>query len=160
MLTEDGLNLLIKRLEDQAVRIARHQAREASQEVTIGELQSEYRTLDADHDRLKGSHSDSMDQVRRLEVELRKQRESAPRFPLLILPRQFIYAALDNPSASVTAVKDESGGYVQAGNLPDFAALIAAPIGPRTFLTCNALNLLRLPAAPVGRLLVDDDIPF
>lgn len=95
-----------------------------------------------------------------LEVALRRAEADAELFPLLIDRGHHVYVAFQKDHMNVGSAKDDGGDYQTAGNMPDYAALIAVPLNPRTFVTCSNLNLIRLPAEPAGKLRVDDDIPF
>lgn len=175
MLTEAGLKFLIERLEDQAVSAARAEMREADLRSTMDEWRAERTQRGLELVELRSAHHDAAADVQRLEVErdderrLRVEAEerlarlrSTPQvtFPFLLDRKDHVFVAFANPTFDVSTVKDDDGLYQSAGDQPDYAALIAAPLNPRCFLTCRTLNLVRLPAAPVGRLLVDDDIPF
>ncbi|MCF8533872.1 MAG: hypothetical protein K9G48_12770 [Reyranella sp.] len=95
-----------------------------------------------------------------LEIDLRRAEETAIKFPLLIDKGHFVYVGLADASHNIGGASDDAGDYQNAGNFPDYAALVAAPLNPRTYATCALLNMIRLPAAPAGTLRVDDDIPF
>jgi hypothetical protein len=158
MLTDQGLNLLLHRLEKGAVDRSQLQD-------DYGALVEKVRRLETENVRIKSDNEAlerSRDTARRENAQLRN--EVSGLFPLLIDDRHQVWLAFKptNGLDEVGEVKDDSGVYADAGKQPDFPALIGAPLNPRCFLTCRIgwMCLIRLPAPPTGELRILDSIPF
>lgn len=116
--------------------------------------------LKRDRERMAALIEDQGRRINQLVLDLDAARKRAELFPLLIDRKNHVYVALPPGSGHVDQVQDVGGLYQRAGAYMDYAALVAAPLGPRCFAVCEHLNLLRLPAPPTGGLKVTDDIPF
>lgn len=174
MLNKEGLIALIERLETQAVDLNELRRNGDLLREQLSNLRLDHQELEAhrkrieDKEKVTASERDGLrierDADRRLraaaEAEVATLRNRPRPFPLLLDRKAYVYVAFENHNLSLTDVKDDAGDYQNAGDQPDFAALVAAPLNPRCYLTCNRLLLFRLPGPPVGKLLVEDDIPF
>jgi len=152
MLTAEGFSHVLARLEQLAHDrdVARRDEKRALAETQrldrqVGDLNSQ---LIAEQRRTAAY---------RAEVESLKKKAE---FPFLIDRKNHIFVAFEDGNLRVTAAKDDDGTYQSQGDLPDYAALIGAPINPRCYLTCAAMNLIRVAAPPTGKLRLDDDVPF
>jgi hypothetical protein len=107
--------------------------------------------------------------IQRLEADVKRAEQTADRlqrdasFPKQVNLEGTVWIAFDLPrGGEVGAVKDGDGDYAAAGIMPGYAELIAAPLNRRCYVTCRVgrMELVRLPAPPTGRLIIDDNIPF
>ncbi|WP_319798287.1 hypothetical protein [Nitrobacter sp.] len=175
MLSPEALALLFDRLERHAVEIERLRMVERE---TVADLNRERIALGEktrDHDAALARIADAEREKSRLDAqvlqlnasvrELRHQAAVAEKradiFPLLLDKRHHVYVARPPNLGPIDKVADDLGFYSYSAAYTDYASLIVAPIEPRRFVVCRALNLIRISAPPTGALKVTaDDIPF
>ena len=170
MTNDDPLLLLVKHIEKRAVEFDDKEREGKTTADTGVRAPQESQMTVADRDRqlaartAKVAELDStLDKVTRDRTRLLEaahERSHYVPLPLLFDRKHFVYVAFNHPNSEVGGVSDDAGEYQDGGNLPTYAGLIEAALNPRCYLTCHTLNLVRLPAAPIGQLKVVDNIPF
>lgn len=75
--------------------------------------------------------------------------------PVFLVPSLLIYQLHDGPVQSIDAVYDEAASLTNAGDVANYAALVAASVSAGTYKTCIAAGLFKLGSAANGQVTAD-----
>ena len=157
MLTKDGFSLLLDTLirvhadrDSQKSQLKASQYEAAGLRGDLGEMTKQ---RDAEIAKVANLSRDNQ----RLENERDRARREAGNFSILIVPELHVYIGFAG-NYEVESAKDEAGDYLAVATGTDFLAFLSTPLQPRQYAAWG--RLVRLPAAPTGKLQVGDDIPF
>jgi hypothetical protein len=172
MLTEDGLSIVLDRLGSQSADLRELQQKlDAARDANVafrGDLQdakaecdglrkqcaalaADFQHLQEQRDAARTALTDATSKIACAKDEV---------FPFRLRRDQHIYVAFADGISDVGRVKDDAGDYTFAGEHKDMQTFVAAPLNPRCYATFPPLNLFRLPGAPTGKLVIDDNLPF